>query len=355
MKDERVCRTIVSGGTVSPEMQNRVKSVLYAHNFVNRLDIVVKNSDLKKVMPLLPGGERMEKLLFSSTLNQLLRFILQLDAEERRSLKLVTSNKDITHENSICVSRGLLTLKLNSETYLQSGFKFKLSAFSHGNKRFQNQMYIHTFDLLNLEQNVSKNSKNDLRLFWFAENITDEVYEFMFTSESDIPRTEELKKKLSDIGTSQIVSDNVRPKIHYLLGCPTPDLSISKNEESLTETLEWLSYTTIGGTLLQKNGIDPYISRYPSMLDVTSISDVAVITFNRTLISSNVQIKLFDDLTASLDWFAVFSYGVKNTTRSFNNSNEHSFVDDGVNDIVIFVNENKYAFWKIIDSGDSYA
>jgi hypothetical protein len=346
---EGVCRTIVKGGNISQEIIEDVSKTLRSHNFVNRLDIIVKKSDFSNVQSYLSTLPSFQKVVFNSTLLQLLNFIIQLSPDKRKDIQIVTLDRDISHDNSICITKGKLTLKLRSDIYLKSGFHFKLSALSHGNKNFHNQMYIHSFDLTNIEENVQKNSKNDVRLLWFAENIIDESFRFIITTELggiDI-------NKLLQNNINIIANELVVPSIKHLDNCIHPDLDIVNNKESIAEILEWLSYASLGGKDLDSE-VDPYISRYSSMMEKSGQLDLSIITLNKLLISSTLHIKLTKFLFECLDWFSIISYGVKNTTRSYDNGGEHSFVDDGTNDIALLVNNNKYICWEITDSGDPH-
>lgn len=349
MVGNKVCRTIIRGGELTENAKTEIESIVEAHNFVCRLNILVNKPDLDKISLFFQSETKPKKVIFRSTLLQLVQFILELSEDEIKNIKLVTLDKDISHENSICITQGKLILKLRSDTYLKSGFQFKLSTLSHGNKQFYNQMYIHTFDMLKFKENVQKNSRNDIRLLWFAENINEEIFKFAITSESDEFDFGKLHANNLDIITSCIIS----PSLKQLDNCITPDLSITKDEDRLAETLEWLSYVSLGGEYLNSN-VDSYISRYPSMIEKQKNLDLVVIKFDKVLISSSLQIKLLDHLFNSSTWFSVILYGVKNTTKSYRCSGEHSFVDDGTNDIVLFCNSNKYAFWEITDGGDPH-
>lgn len=352
MKEYPVCHTTVNGGVFDAKIVERVETLLDSHNFVNRVDLLVKSTDIDRVQSCIQLHARVKKLVFESTLLQLVSLLLQLGQEDRSSLKLVTLNKSITHDDNICITSGKLTLKLRSDQYLKSGFQFKKSAFSKGNKNLKNQMYIHSFDLVNFEDNVKNNSKNDIRLLWFAENLSTENFKFMLTSELDdleavvIPHL--LKQEVRILENKEIL-----PQLSQLKDALCPDLTIIKDEDILAETLEWLTYASICGSQLQKD-IDPFISRYPAMLESTERTNLTIISLSKALISSRVQKSIFKNFSETLEWFAMLSYGVKNVTRSYNNSGEHTFVDDGTNDIVLFSHNKQYALWRITDSGDSH-
>lgn len=352
MKEYLVCHSTVSGGDFNATAVTKVEKLLDSHNFVNKVDLLVRGSDLEQIKSDVQAQMKLKKILGEANLSQLLGFLLRLNVEQRSALKLVTLDKDITHDNSICVTKGNLTLKLRSDSYLKSGLQCKLSAFSRGNKNLKSQMYIHNFDMLNFENNVKLNRKNEIRLLWYAENVSVDVFKFTLTSESDNIDTQ-LVPKLEEEGITLLGNREVESRVFRYNQVLHPDLTITKDEDTLAETLEWLSYASIGGLQLRQE-VDPFISRYPTMLESSKRSDFAVLSIDKTLISSKVQKLVFSHVSSRLDWFALFSYGVKNVSRSYNSAGEHYFVDDGANDIVVFSQEGKYALWEITDSGDPH-
>lgn len=350
MRENLTCHTKIWGGSMNTNAVSKVINLLDSHNFVNRLDVIVKTEDMEyiKTSPIQDTG--VNKFVFDATLSSLLNFVLQLDVDERAALKLITLNKDITHDNSVCITKGRLTLKLRSDVYLKSGLQFKLSAFSRGNKKLNNDMYIHSFDLTKFEENIKKNDKNNIRLLWFAENVSDDNFKFIFSLENN----DFYKQVFSKLEKADIEITNnsvVHPTISQINSCLAPDVSIVNDEDSLLEILEWLSYTAIGGEQLNSK-VDPYISRYPSMLESEKRLNLSIISLDKLLISSETHKLWFKTLFSNLKWFSIISYGVKNCTRSYDNSGEHFFVDDGTNDIAVFVNSGEYAVWQITDSGD---
>ena len=352
MKDYPVCHTTVSGGDFNATAAAKFEKLLDSHNFVNRFDLLVKSSDLDQIRSRIQTQIKPKKIIIEATFSQLLEFLLLLDVEQRSALKLVTLNKDITHENSICITKGQLTLKLRSDQYLKSGFQFKLSAFSRGNKNLKSQMYIHSFDLLKFEDCVKHNGKNEIRLLWYADNISVDVFKFIFTSESENIDTH-LIPKLLEKGILILENTETESRVFQCNKVLHPDLTITKDEDALAETLEWLTYASIRGIQLRQ-GVDLFISRYPAMLESSSKSDLAIISIDKSLISSKVQKLIFSQVSNTLNWFALFSYGVKNVSRSYNRLGEHYFVDDGANDVVFFSQDGKYAMWEITDSGDPH-
>lgn len=351
MIDSKVCRTVITGGLVNENTKADIEKLLKTHNFQNRLSILARSSDLNKLSTWINDNFQFPKIVFDCTLSKFIAWIISLTLEERRQVKLVVTNKDISHDNTISVSNGKLTLKVNSETYLKSGFNFKHSISSQGNKKLHSQMYIHTFDMVNLEVNIQKGSKNDIRLLWFAENINNEVFRFAFAIEKD----ELVNEVLNKIQSQEILAKKeiAKPLIQCMKNCKCPDLSITNDEDLLIEQLEWLSYASISGKQISSS-VDPYISRFNSLIDIDSTMDLGVITLDKTLISSNTVSRIFTQMENQYQWFSISCYGVKNVTRSYDNGGEHCFVDDGTNDIVIHVNTGKFSLWEITDCGDPH-
>lgn len=347
-----VCHTVVRGGVFNGSSATSLEKLVESHNFVNRIDVIIDQSEQEKVLTQIQQTASVENLLFEATLHQIIKLFLSLSERQRTALKLITLNNDITHDNTICISKGKLTLKLRSDTYLKSGFQFKQSKFSHGNKQLKNQMYIHDFNITNFEKNVKNNSKNDIRLLWFAENIDKDItYQFCLTTE--LPLSIFLKPKVEEIGITIKEHKVIKPHFHQLTSCLCPDLSIVQNEDTLAELLEWLTYVTIRGTQLTEN-VDPFISRYPSMLEPTCKRNLTVISLDGGIIPGGKKKVIFTKLRETVGIFAIFYHGVKNVTRTFNNKNEHSFTDDGINNIVLFINDGKYVIWENTDNGDSH-
>lgn len=349
MKQYPVCHTKVKGGDLNETANNNFEKLLDSHNFVNRIDIVLNFEQANNIKDII-SKEEAETLIILANLNQLLKFIISLDKIDRTHIKLITLDKDITHENTICISNGIMTLKLCSDIYLKSGFQFKKSSFSHGNKNLKSQMYIHDFDLSQLEENIKSNNKNDIRLIWFAENISLEQNKFMLSYSSKI--NESLKSKITTSGIKIQKYKVMKPEFYRMENCLLPDLSIEHDEDKLAEILEWIDYAAIRGNQLTTT-VDPFISRYPTTIDITSKINLEIVSISNVLMNSKFKKRIFKTLIENTNWFAITFYGVKDVTRAFSKSNEHSFVDDGTNNITIFINDKKYAIWTTVDNGDS--
>lgn len=349
VQENLTARANVTGGSFCPENLESMSTFLTQHNFVNRLDIIVKKNDYVQVGNQLNGILASDNIKFTSNLFKLLPAILEMDAVQRKNLKLVTINKNVTHDNSICITDGQLTLKLRSDSYNKSGFDFPLSNFSKGNKNFRELMYIYTFSLVEFED-MMKKTKNYVRLLWFAENVSIDEYEFIATFEKDFQN--EFIVKLKANGIENFVETRSVPSNYDLSNCLTPNLIIEEDEDKLAEQLEWITYAALKGIQLYEN-VDPYISRYREMLDSETDTDLVVVTLKDCLISSGKHVLILN-LLQNLNFFALVSCGVKNCTKSYKNSGEHSIIDDGSNDVIIFVNDGKFALWETVDSGDSH-
>lgn len=348
--ESRVCRTSVSGGSLNSVSKASIDRLLNSHNFVNKFSVLVRTSDSENLSAWIKSNLELKKSLFECNLLKLMQWIVSLTTEERKQIKAVVVNKDISHDNTVCISDGKLTLKLRSETYLKSGFSFKTSTSSKGNKKTHSQMYIHTFDLVNLESNIQNSSKNDIRLLWFAENVSDDLFKFALAINDD--KRSSILQKMNSVEI-QYNEDSCSPLMNNMTQCKCPNMDIVKDEDILSEQLEWISYSSILGEQTYKE-TDPYLSRFNSMIDVDSTVDLTVFSLDKTLLPSSTIPNLFSYLCENYRWFAITSHGVKNSTRSFNTGGEHCFVDDGTNDIIIFVNENRYALWEVTDSGDPH-
>lgn len=348
MIDDKVCRINVTGGGINADSSSRIEKLILSHSFVNRLSVLIKRSDQANFISWITENIQFKKVLLEGTLFEILKWILELDSVNRSQIRLVTTDKNILHDNSVSIAHGKLILKLNSETYLKSGFSFRKSNESVGNKKIHSQMYIHEFDLLKLEDRIKEGSKNDARLLWFSSNISKDKFELAFSIEDD-SRT----SILETFEGSKLINDIVIPKCENLINCKCPELTIAENEDLLLEQLEWLSYASILGKQIT-DPVDPYISRYYSMIDDASIQDISVFTIEGLLLSPGKIAAIYKYLISTYQWFALLSHGVKNTTKSYNTKGEHTVVDDGTNDIVIYISESNYALWEITDSGDPH-
>ncbi|TID26237.1 hypothetical protein CANINC_002769 [Pichia inconspicua] len=348
MIEEKVCRTKVKGGVLDGICIAKIKKLLEIHSFVNRLSVLMKSCDQVKFNEWISTNIQFRKILLECTLLEILNWVLSLNPSDRDQISLVSTDKNILHDNSVCIAHGKLVLKLNSETYLKSGFSFKKSNESIGNKKIHSSMFIHEFDLATLEENIKKGSRNDARLIWFSSNINKDVFRFALSIEEDDPAN--ILEKYKGL---VIKNERVIPRNDILVNCKCPDLTITKNEDVLAEQLEWCTYASILGTQLTAS-VDPYISRYNSMIDVASIQDINVFAIDGLLLSSRTVAKIYTYLIDNCEWFTLFSHGVKNITKSYNTKGEHTIVDDGTNDIVVHVNDGNYVLWEITDSGDPH-
>lgn len=353
MKDVQLGRTTVKGGLVTQDVEKKLEQMYDSHNFVNRIDVVVKKAELESAGADYMKSITCEGIEFMANLFQLLKYILAFEPIERQYFKLISTDTDIMDENSICIHRGKLTLKLKKESYLKSGFQFKLSTASRGNRNVVSQMYIHTFDLVNFEENIKKNIQNYVRLLWFAENIDSKNYVYNLTCESDGFDYQNSILTLENMNIeAQLKKATITTKI--MIDCVFPNLDIVQNEEQLQDIAEWITLSSIGGTVQQYRDVDPYISSYFARIDAKDSVDLAVMTMEETLITSALHAKIMQHLINNFSWFAFGSYGVKNATKAYENSGEHIFADDGSNDILLFFSEGSYAVWDTTDGGDPH-
>lgn len=310
-----------------------------SHNFVNKLDLIFPSGMIDPLADLALDGYKVKL-----SLQQLLELILKLDPAQLESLKLVSLNTDVSHFDTVCIANGILSLRLTSETYGQSGFKGTLTTLSRGNKSFHTHMYNVRIPLVGLKRHFDANDKNTTRLFWFAEK---KPFEF------DYYLTVEDEKCLGSIKYEPIHA--VARK--YNLGpCTVPSLQVTNDQDWLSETLEWLSYASVPGPqLFPHDNTDSYISSYSSLLESTDTASLFKVSLYGGLIETATLLTAIQTLlSTNLPWFGAIIYGVKDCNLSYGTANEHTFVQDGCNDTAILVSGDQFCLWNVVGSGDAH-
>lgn len=314
------------------------------HNFVEKLKVVVPKTSSNALKSTLNDLNIMQ-IECSTTLEMVLTFILGLESSLRKLVKFLPIGRDITHQNTFSIGNGTITIKLDEETYHRSGFKFKKSAFSQGNKRFVNQMFIHSFDL----QTFGKtNDPNDMRLLWFASNIDSNVYQLAIAGESSDALDAILKSNL-DVSTQ-----NFDISFNFFDKCGVPSFEINEDEDDQNEIFQWLKYEGEEPAIIELDtSMDPYAVHFDEPIEVVNELDVEVLIIkSSSLIPSVIPLTLIEKLIASGSWFGLASFGHKHVLKSFGSKGEHGLKNDGSNDLFMFVNGLNSILWKIMDRSD---
>jgi hypothetical protein len=357
MKSNSTCRFNVSGGKFEGKQCEDLVHKFENHNFTTKVDIILKKSDYECVSHLVSGVPARSCYTVAGTFFHLIKYVHSLDSSTLGSLKLYTSDQNPMNDNSACIRNGTLVLKLREDTYLSSGLKLSKSKLSSGNKQFRQHMYVGFFDLQNFSLTSNDSDRNNIRLLWFIQNVWKEALTFSLSFDDVSPFEGDdglatfLKSGLKLTGTEEPNYDMLD-----MDGCIVPPLCINKDEDALMETHDYLSYLLIGGLQLnERTKVDPYISRYPSMMDIDQQFDFKVITLEQRHIPTSTVKALLDVLSNNTKWFVVSTVGVKNVINAYNDRSEHAFIDDGSNDILLFVNNGLYALWEANDCGESYS
>ncbi len=347
------------------------------HNFICKLTALfpkqfTQSSEYKNGI----NKELCSGYLVQASLNNILQFLLaveNLETDDGPSipyLKLVLLDRDITHEDTLCLAKGQLHLRLTQPTYQSSGFEGKKSQVSQGNNVVHQQFHDITIDLTKgLDKQLKQRDKNTSRLFWYAENMKN-VKDRYFISCGNCDSSN-LKRVLEQFVDSCTLKQSQVRSIDLGL-CNIPDLdaafvdpigksSIVKENRmsSLADTLEWITYASIGGQqLFPFDSTDDYISSYKSLLEKKSEAKLFKVDFSGALIDTELTITTLQNLLSSneLPWFALLMYGVRDCNTSYGESTAHGFSEDGCNDTVLLVSPrlSKYIAWEIVDSSDSH-
>lgn len=314
------------------------------HNFVGQVKFVVPRKASLGVKTAFEELEAVE-IEAHATFQQVLMFLLGLEDDLRRLVKFVPLGKDITHQSTFSIAYGTVTVKLDEELYRRSGLKLKRSAFSQGNRRFVNQMFIGSFDL---ETFGKTNDPNDMRLLWFAANVDTERYHLGVTGDSPAAQ-EALRGSGMDIKVN-----NFEVSFEALDSCAVPSFDINQDEDDQNEILQWLIHEGEEHEVVELDkSMDPYAVHFEEPVEVVDEIDVDVlIVKSSSLIPSSVALALLKTLDKMGCWYGMGSIGHKHVLKSFGSKGEHGFKNDGSNNLFAFVNEQKSIQWKVMDRSD---
>lgn len=296
-------------------------------------------------------------IIVNCSMNDIIQLVMKLDESSLQDLRLILLDRDVSHEDSLCIARGVFHLRLTSPTYESTGFLGKRSQFSMGNKVVHQQLYDVNIDLnRGLKSLFESNDRNTCRLLWFAEKTKTHKDRFYITS--DRGQCDELVKLIKECS----ITYEIRPipSKHMDIGlCNIPDLDIpSEYSDSFSqETLEWITYCSIKGPqLFPFDSTDEYVSSYKQQLDVGTQDRISMLQMSGGLISTPLILRTIHTLMSihSIPWFAIVIHGVKDCNTSYGPSTCHSFVDDGTNDTVMLFSGKRYMVWDVCDSGDSH-
>lgn len=334
--------------------------LLQLHNYAHQISVVWPGKPISLL--------ECPQFEIKASLQDLIYFIHQLPSDTLKQLKMVSST-DISHENSICMVDGVLTLKLEEESYHRSGFKFSKSRFSHGNKKFVNQMWIHTFDLLN-----SSGDYNDTRLLWYAANADKRVYTFWITGETD-----EAIQAIQNSGMN-VKTNKIAPHISSV-NIDLPNLNINDDQDDQEDILRWLKkelpllethshhqgdhdddgdadMENVSEDDLVDTALDPYSLHVDveEPIEVFSNSDVNIVNLssNNGIISNSYKLQLINQIRQlnPSSWFGLVTFGHKSVLKSFGTKGEHGWLSNGKNDLFVFVSKDDALIWKDCDKGD---
>lgn len=314
------------------------------HNFVRNFKLIVPKIGSEMFQTTFNDSiiSQMECL---ATFKAVLEFVLSLDSSLQSLIKVLPLERDITHQNTFCISNGTITVKLDEEMYHRSGFKFKKSAFSVGNKRFVNQMFIHSFAL---DTFGNTNDPNYMRLLWFASNIDSTIYHLAITGESQETIDLIMKSSLN------VSTQNFDISFNSLDHCGVPSFEINDDEDDQNEIFQWLKHEGEEHELVELDtSMDPYAVHFDEPLEIVDEIDIVVLIIKSTSIIPNlIPLKLINQLITSGSWFGFVSSGHKHVLKSFGSRGEHGFKNDGSNNVSAFSHDSKSILWKVMDRSD---
>ncbi|QPG77241.1 hypothetical protein FOA43_004648 [Brettanomyces nanus] len=351
----------VKSGTFDTEAKILL-TALGSHNFVNQLDVLVPKNALAPATIEELLTQKGSGCVVESNLQGILQFLISLEESSSQeniisTLKLISLDTDVTHQNSISIVHSALHLRLCWPSYEASGFKGALSQMSKGNRDVRGQMYDVSIDISKgLKRLAEEDSdKNSTRLFYFADKEKAKVARYFVAS--DKLDGKQLQVLLEPTVNSCTVKESSMKKME-LGPCKLPDLEIagkSPNDDDWQESvLEWITYASIGGEqLFPFNKTDSYLSNYSALLESRAQENLVRISLSGILISTEITVRTIQTLTQA-SWFAVLLHGVKDCNISYGTSTAHSFVEDGANDAVLLGEKNRFVIWEVVDSSDSH-
>lgn len=314
--------------------------------------------------------------LVQASLNNILQFLSSVEKTETddgptiSDLKLILLDRDVSHEDTICLAKGQLHLRLTQPTYHSTGVEGRKSQVSQGNAHVHQQFHDINIDLnKGLAKQLSQRDKNTARLFWYAEKTKHQKDSYFISCENC--DASKLQHALEQSSNSCTPKQNHVKSIDLGL-CSIPDIEsvfkastakTSFEEENrmslLADTLEWITYASIGGPqLFPFDNTDNYISSYKSLLEKKGEEKLFKVDFSGALISTKHTLSAFQSLlsNSSLPWFALTMYGVRDCNTSYGKQTAHGFVEDGCNDSVLLVSPktSQYIAWDVVDSSDSH-
>ncbi|GMF54315.1 unnamed protein product [[Candida] boidinii] len=261
--------------------------------------------------------------------------------------------------------------------------------------RAPNKIFRMIFDLNNFEKIIngtfkdkdasltkttkanSHNKKNYMRLLWFIENVYN-VKEFeMVLTQQTLDSTEDvlisrLSKEMINFKYETIAFELVIKNLG-LLNIPNLFETDKKDEYWLQEVLEWLTYTSMNGPQVSKfDNTDSFISEYKESVDFVEdyeeeVMEIVVLPsstnssiLNKSIINNQLFDLVFENFVKAnilsninFSWLSILNFGVKSVNTSHGVNDDHEFIDNGENDIVILFDKNsEYIIWSI-NSGNN--
>ncbi|ODV85023.1 hypothetical protein CANARDRAFT_8153 [[Candida] arabinofermentans NRRL YB-2248] len=348
MAPDKLSHCHVKGGDYSSS-RNIIAKTFAEHNFINQLDIILSKDSLTTAgLQNLITATASVSYMVSCDLYTIIKSALQLSQQsDVDSIHLTTIGHDVDHQDTVSITKGVLNLKMSQETFLKSGLDCKLSSISKGNKNLRNKMYKISFDLVKFKAQTL--DKNYMRLIWFIEN-TYRSQNFKFIFNSSRPFIDSLDNDVNEalqeipIKTSTTSLGNIK----------VPSLEIKNDQLWLSETLEWLSYSSIEGPQLSIfDKTESYISSYSELLESDSNEEIIKVTITGGLIPSSLSLDYLQSLS-SIEWFGILQHGARDSNVSYGVHNEHCYVNGGENIDVLLKSEDKFVLWEILAPGDAH-
>ncbi|GME70298.1 unnamed protein product [[Candida] boidinii] len=400
----------VVGGTFQNDNQSTqfpdhiINKCLNNHNFKNEMRILLPKANvsqdsinnLKDLFNDAANENITKNYVFNINLFNLIKSILKFKPESRSSISLISNCSGIDHQDSISITHGHLILKLSSEWYYKSGLIGNPTTTSKvSSMRAPNKIFRMIFDLNNFEKIIngtfkdkdasltkttkanSHNKKNYMRLLWFIENVYN-VKEFeMVLTQQTLDSTEDvlisrLSKEMINFKYETIAFELVIKNLG-LLNIPNLFETDKKDEYWLQEVLEWLTYTSMNGPQVSKfDNTDSFISEYKESVDFVEdyeeeVMEIVVLPsstnssiLNKSIINNQLFDLVFENFVKAnilsninFSWLSILNFGVKSVNTSHGVNDDHEFIDNGENDIVILFDKNsEYIIWSI-NSGNN--
>ncbi|KAH3668665.1 hypothetical protein OGAPHI_002419 [Ogataea philodendri] len=205
-----------------------------------------------------------------------------------------------THEDSISLVRGILTLRLTSQSYYRSGLKGTRSQLSMGNRKTSQQLFVVQLDL----NNMALEDKNYMRLVWFAQKYPSQ-HVFAFAG---------------GLTLANSTQHEIRPVYSSLGRVRAPNLVPLINHEWLENTLEWIAYASLNAPQLSAfDRTDDNVSTWPQTADLGQELELYKISFSGLLATTFAENLL---QLCPFSWTAIVKHGVQDTNVAYYKS-EH--------------------------------